>query len=67
LDEESDNFKKAMAKAEQVLGSYADAESWMNEPKIDFNWRRPKDIVEMDGGLEVVLRLLGGRAEHKDE
>ena len=44
--------------AEQVLGSKADAQTWLKTPALALEQRRPADLLTSEEGIRMVHNLL---------
>lgn len=62
MDNNQARYKIALAAAEQLTGSRESAEIWLGRYVRALD-ARPVDLLESDGGLEVVLTVIG-RLEH---
>jgi putative toxin-antitoxin system antitoxin component (TIGR02293 family) len=54
---------RVTVRAEEALGDRAKAERWMRAPNRALGGARPLDLLESDGGMREVERVLG-RIEH---
>lgn len=50
--------KEVLQKATKVMGTKNHAERWLLRPMLNLNKLRPVDILNSNGGIEKVLRLL---------
>lgn len=56
-------WKDLLERAEQVMGSLADAREWLEAPEYIFEDKAPIQVAQTDEGYEEVCQLLG-RIEH---
>lgn len=52
------NFARLLAKAAAVLGSQAEAETWMLQPALGLEGRRPIDLLATAAGSDLVREYL---------
>lgn len=52
-------FAEVLAKATEVFGSQAEAETWLAAPAMALDQRRPIDLLSSPAGVEMVEQLLG--------
>lgn len=52
-------FAEVLAKATEVFGSQAGAETWLAAPAMALDQRRPIDLLSSPAGVEMVEQLLG--------
>lgn len=51
-------FAEVLARATELFGSQAEAESWLEQPAIALDQRRPIDLLSTPAGVEAVETLL---------
>lgn len=52
-------FAEVLARATDVLGSQAAAETWLHSPALALDQRRPIELLSTPAGVEAVEQLLG--------